>query len=77
MTLLQLALQKNVVRRAAYIALVVGTLLALINHGGALINGTFDLENTIQVALTYLVPYGVSTYSSVSALEEHSREAQR
>ena len=74
MTWPQLARQPKVVRRAIYIALVVGTLLALINHGHAVISGAFDLENAIQVMLTYLVPYGVSTFSSVSALKEQSRE---
>ncbi len=70
MNFLNMAMQPSVVSRALKVAAVVGTLLAAINHGGALLSGVFGLENAIQVGLTYLVPYGVSTYSSVGTLRE-------
>jgi hypothetical protein len=47
---------------------VVGTILIAINHGGALIRGDLDGEHVLQICLTLLVPYGVSTSSSVAAL---------
>lgn len=65
---LQLALLPSVRNRALLVGLVVGSILALINHADAVLDGTFASKNAIQVATTYLVPYAVSTYSSVRAL---------
>ena len=65
-----LACSRNVVIRALKIALVVGTLLILINHGQALLNFDMSITRWIQIALTYCVPYAVSTYSSVQALRQ-------
>ena len=65
-----IALSAEVLPRAIKVALVVGTLLAAINHADALVDGTFALKNFIQVVLSYLVPYGVSTYSSVGAIQQ-------
>lgn len=47
------------------VALVVGTLLNLINQGDALIG--LAAISWPKVILTFLVPYGVSTYGAVSA----------
>ncbi|MEH6470908.1 MAG: nitrate/nitrite transporter NrtS [Halopseudomonas sp.] len=48
-------------------ALLVGTLLMLINYGESIIAGTMSAKDWLKVLLTYLVPYAVSTYSSVAA----------
>jgi hypothetical protein len=50
------------------VALVVGTVLAMINHGPSLIALELSNGQLFQIGLTYLVPYGVSTYSSVKML---------
>ncbi len=71
-TFLQLACGKEVVVNAIKIALVVGTILAAINHGPALLDGSFNVANLTQVLLTYLVPYSVSTWSSVKILRRIS-----
>lgn len=65
---LKLATRVDVVRRATKVALVVGTLLVAINHGDAILAGTASLDQVLKMMLTMLVPYGVSTYSSVGAL---------
>ncbi len=52
--------------RSIKVALLVGTILALINHYDAILNGSFNRTNTIQIVLTYFVPYCVATYASVS-----------
>ena len=62
------ALSGEVVGTALRIALLVGTILALINHGESLIEGTLSQSNYLQIALTYLVPYCVSTYSSAKVI---------
>jgi thiamine transporter ThiT len=73
---LALATSTAVVRRAFKVAVVVGTLLALINHADAFVNGSFDTKNMVQIVLTYLVPYGVATYSAVHALRDNLKKTQ-
>ena len=65
---LRLALQRAVVRRALAYAVVVGALLIAINHGDALLGGRVDASRLLKMGLTFLVPYCVSTLSSVGAL---------
>ena len=59
-----MCLSDGVPRRSLTIALIVGSVLNLINQGDALIAG-HDL-NYLKVILTYLVPYCVATYGAVS-----------
>ncbi len=65
---LALATSAGVVRRALLMSVVVGALLITINHGDALLRGELDRARLFKMALTLLVPYCVSTYSSVGAL---------
>jgi hypothetical protein len=65
---LSLALSAPVVRRALKYALVVGAILVTINHGDALIRGQIGAGRILQMGLTVLVPYMVSTLSSVEAM---------
>jgi hypothetical protein len=58
------ALSDGVPRRSFFAALVVGTVLNLINQGDALL-GAMPV-NWFKVVLTYFVPYAVSTYGAVS-----------
>lgn len=54
----------GVPRRSFNVALIVGTILNLINQGDALLG---DGEvSIIKLALTFLVPYCVATYGAVS-----------
>jgi hypothetical protein len=64
----RLALSAPVVRRALGYAVVVGALLIAINHGDALLAGELDATRLWKIGLTVLVPYTVSTLSSVGAL---------
>ena len=58
------AVSEGVPRRSFWVAAVVGTILNLINQGDTLVLGQrLDL---IKLALTYIVPYIVSTYGAVS-----------
>ena len=58
------ALSEGVPQRSLWVALVVGTILNLINQGDSLLTGQ-RLDFT-KIALTYVVPYFVSTYGAVS-----------
>jgi hypothetical protein len=51
-------------RRSFFVALVVGTVLNLINQGDALLAAT--PINWFKIVLTYFVPYAVCTYGAVS-----------
>lgn len=62
------AFQKTVYVRAMKIALFVGTILALINHGDTLLQSSLSAKTLFQIALTYLVPYVVSTSVSVQTI---------
>lgn len=64
----QLALDAAVVRRALLMALLVGPILILINHGDSILQGGIGPVRALKMALTMAVPYLVSTYSSVGAL---------
>jgi glyoxylase I family protein len=65
---LALATSADVVRRALLMSALVGALLIAINHGDALRRGELDRTRVLKMALTLLVPYSVSTYSSVGAM---------
>lgn len=60
---LELAFSDGTPKRAGQVALVVGTLLVLINQYEALL-GHASI-NWLKFLLTYCVPYLVSTYTSV------------
>ena len=62
------AVRRDVVWRATKVAIVVGTLLMAINHGDAVLAGALTGDRLVRIALTYFVPYAVSTFSSVGAI---------
>jgi len=64
---LQTARRPEVVRTALRFAVVVGPILVFINHGDAILAGTMDATTWLKSALTMVVPYTVSTLSSISA----------
>jgi hypothetical protein len=64
------AFEGRVVRRALAFALVVGSILIAINHGDAVLAGDVSPKRWLKMGLTALVPYVVSTWSSVLALRE-------
>ena len=67
---LRLAAHPATVRRAFITALIVGSVLIAINHGPAILAGQLTRQEIVQMCLTVLVPYTVSTVSSVSTRKE-------
>jgi len=61
-TLFQVACSGKIVKNSLRIAMVVGSLLNLINQGGAILAGTGI--SWIHIALNYFVPYCVASYSA-------------
>ncbi|MBJ20307.1 MAG: phosphoenolpyruvate protein kinase [bacterium] len=70
---MEVATSGPVVRRALVYLVVVGTILVAINHGDALLQGDIDGTRLLKIFLTPLVPYLVSTLSSVSAIRQQVR----
>ena len=74
---LSIAMSRPVVRRAVGYGVVVGTVLIAINHGDAIVAGDVGPGRLLKMLLTTLVPYTVSTLSSVGAMREmESRPAE-
>ena len=65
MTNLQRCRDPRVIALAIKVALVVGTILNLINHFDLLLGTPLTRMTAIQVGLTYIVPYCVSTHGQV------------
>ena len=59
--------KRETIIRAIKVALVVGPILIIINHHDSILN--YELSNNLyfKFALTFLVPYCVSAYSSAQA----------
>lgn len=68
---LTLALSRLVVMRALKVAILIGSILVLINHGEKIMVMTISPKDCLKMILTYLVPYGVSTWSAVMAIREN------
>jgi hypothetical protein len=71
---IQLCFSKAIVKRALMTAVIVGTVLLAINHGDAILRGQMNTDRWLKAALTVLVPYLVSTISSVSTLMSLQKE---
>lgn len=59
------AVSDGIPRQSLYVALVVGTILNVINQGDAIFGAA--PVNWLKLALTYFVPYAVCTYGAVMA----------
>ena len=74
MTNLRVALpiffSKPVAVRAAKVAIIVGVILAFINHGGVILSGDITAECWIKMLLTCLVPYSVSSITATMNIME-------
>ena len=58
------AVSDGIPKRSFYVAIVVGTVLNLINQGDALFGAS--PINWTKIVLTYFVPYVVATYGAIS-----------
>ena len=64
-TFLAAACERSVVATSARVALVVGTVLALINYGDRIfLRSDMQPLDWPKLAVTYLVPYCVATYGA-------------
>ncbi len=64
---LSIAFEANILKRSLIVTVFVGTILMIINHGDVIIEGNLTATHSFKIILTYLVPFLVSTYSSVES----------
>jgi hypothetical protein len=67
------ARRPEIVRRSLRVSAVVGTAIAAINYSDRALAGTLADADWLKMAITYVVPYCVSTYASVETLRNGSR----
>ncbi len=72
-----LAAHPATLRRALLTALIVGLTLIAINHGVAILSGTITRGRILQMCLTVVVPYLVSTTASVATRRELAAARER
>ena len=65
-----LILSGTTFRTAWPIALVVGSVLSLVNQGDRLVSGPQDLSTLLRVVANYAIPYVVSSLGYLSAPRE-------
>ncbi len=70
------AFEKRCVARSLKVALVVGTVLALINHFDSIVSASLGVTEMFQILLTYAVPYSVSTFGSAMQAAQMEMDAQ-
>ncbi|GAC34208.1 nitrate/nitrite transporter NrtS [Paraglaciecola polaris] len=65
-----LLFRPDIRNRSIKVALVVGTLLGLINHGDNILMGTITLADILKILISYFVPYSVSTWSAIQTAKD-------
>lgn len=63
-------MQKEHYLTAIKVALIVGTILNIINSFDYIVRGEWDVSLVLKALSTYCVPFFVSIYSSWSALKD-------
>jgi hypothetical protein len=62
------ACRPAVLLRCGVVALVVGTLLSLLNQGDVIIAGRFDRVVTLRIIGNYLIPFVVANLGAMTSL---------
>ena len=68
---LETAMRPQVYKRSRRVALLVGTILVIINYSDRVFAGDLAPVDYLKMLLTYCVPFCVSTHASVSAILHH------
>jgi hypothetical protein len=69
------AIEKGTVATSTKVALLVGSVLAMINYGDRIfLRGDMRALDWVKLAVTYCVPYCVATYGAARYAMRHSRE---
>ena len=72
---LEAALERGTIATSAKVALLVGSILAMINYGDRiLLHGDMRALDWFKLAVTYCVPYCVATYGAARYATRHARD---
>lgn len=63
-------MNKKNISRALMVALIIGTVLNLVNSYDVFTEGQFTGRNIMRIILTYITPFCVSLYSSGKAAQQ-------
>lgn len=66
-------LERDTVVRSTRTALVVGSILAVINHGQEMLSGQLSPRWIVPMLVTYLVPFSVATFGQVQGKRQRDR----
>ncbi len=72
-TRLDIAMRADVLKRSTRVALLVGIILIVINYFDRILVGNLHTLDYVKMAMTFCVPFCVSTHASVSAIMEQQR----
>ena len=67
---------RNVAKRSVIVAIIVGTILAFINHGDLILSGSLTATCWIKMIATCFVPYTVSSVTAVLTALDQRKAAQ-
>jgi hypothetical protein len=73
--ILAYCLEHDTLAHSVRTALLVGTILAIINHGMDILSGQISARWIVPMLVTYLVPFSVTTYGQVHG--KRQRDALR
>ncbi len=71
------ATDKTCVLRSLKVSVLVGTVLALVNHYDQLLSGSISPTGLSQILVTYAVPYCVATFGAASQAAQMELEAHQ
>lgn len=75
--ILAYCLERDTLIHSARTALLVGTILALINHGADMLAGQLSARWVVPMLITYLVPFSVATYGQVHGKRQRDALKER
>jgi hypothetical protein len=73
----QHCLNRHILLTSVKTALLVGSVLACINHFEAILAWTFTPMQKMKIAITYLVPFSVATYAAARHAQRTQADGQR
>lgn len=69
-------INRKMMSTAIKVAMVIGTLLFIINHGVALLNGQMNRTRWISASFTYCIPYIVNIHGQYISSLKYRRNAR-
>ena len=69
------AMRRDIVMTSIRVAVVVGTILVAINCGDRICTLSLTTKDVLKIFPTYMVPYLVSTYSSVKVIIKDGKKS--